>query len=176
VSKNWIETFNSKKFHFIDPRPEEIQIQDISLALARKCRFNSYCRFFYSVAQHSIMCAKFCKNYKLEALLHDAAEAYIGDITRPVKTAFPEIRKIEENIEKAIAAKFNLQYPWPKEIKTIDNILLAVEKRDLFSQDLEWEIQHEYPEKSIKHIPNIKPMSIYKAAYEFLSIFIELRQ
>jgi 5'-deoxynucleotidase YfbR-like HD superfamily hydrolase len=80
----WIQVSYGGKFHYLNPEPEEIYIEDIAHALSLNCRFNGHTERFYSVAQHSCMVAKHVMEYSqnpiwgLAALLHDAAEAYIG--------------------------------------------------------------------------------------------------
>ena len=85
-----ITTYSGKPFFPMDPRPEEIRIEDIAHSLSMQCRFNGHTKWFYSVAQHcSIMAEAMMSDgyaeYAFEALMHDAAEAYIGDLIRPVK-------------------------------------------------------------------------------------------
>lgn len=86
-----IRTFTDKKFYFLDIRPEHICIEDIAHSLSNICRYGGHCKQFYSVAEHSIACCDRMGNgedasVRLWALLHDAAEAYIGDICKPLKT------------------------------------------------------------------------------------------
>jgi hypothetical protein len=122
---DFITTYTGKHFHFMDIKSEEIDILDIAHALSQMCRFNGHTKFFYSVAQHSINVARFCdEKLALTGLLHDAAEAYIADIARPIKRQLKEYKIIEEHIERAIADKFGLIYPWPVEIKIADNYML----------------------------------------------------
>jgi len=83
--EHWITTYTGKRFHYLDPQPEEIDIVDIAHALSLTCRFGGHCKEFYSVAEHSIRVAEIVpKEFQLLALLHDAGEAYTGDVQSPI--------------------------------------------------------------------------------------------
>lgn len=139
---DWIQTWSGHRFFLFDPRPEDVDIFDIAHALANVCRFGGHCKLFYSVAQHSLHVASMVPpELELEALLHDAAEAYLGDMVRPLKH-MPEMaayRLAEERVNSAIAARFGLSTSDPHgHIKHADNVLLATERRDLFDSVLPW--------------------------------------
>lgn len=100
-------------FDFLDPKPDTIEIEDIAWGLANTCRFGGQSLEFYSVAQHSVMASFFiapegqrAADLRREALMHDAAEAYIGDIPKPLKQLLPDYKVVEERVETAIARKF----------------------------------------------------------------------
>ena len=128
-----INTWGGQPFDFINPQPTSIFIEDIAHALSLQCRFNGHCDKFYSVAEHSIEVCRLVESrgYSLvvimTALLHDAAEAYIGDIVSPLKKRLPDYREIERGIEKAVADKFSIQYPFPKEVHKADKDILELE-------------------------------------------------
>lgn len=128
------ETFTGTKFYPLDPRPEEVLIEDIAHALAFTCRFGGHCIKFYSVAEHSILIARRAKNLYysprrcLHALLHDAVEAYLGDITRPVKLCFPQIKEIELGIEAVVMAKFGLAPEKPQWLDRLDKRIIVDER------------------------------------------------
>ena len=127
----WIETFTGKFINPLNLKPEDIDICDIAHALSLICRFNGHCIENYSVAEHSIRVSDLLKGEdKLTGLLHDASEAYMADIARPVKWALPQVREVEGLIQIAINTKFNLKGDW-RAVKKADNILLATEARDL---------------------------------------------
>lgn len=131
---SWIITHTGKRFDILNPTPEMIDISDIAHALARICRFNGHTHQHYSVAQHSVMVAdNVPEHLALEALMHDAAEAYIGDISSPVKWCIPEIKDIERRIEEVIEIKFGLRCGNIGAIKEADLRALATEKRDLIT-------------------------------------------
>ena len=103
----WILTNSGKHFDFADPQPDQIDILDIAQGLANECRYAGQCRVFYSVAQHSFLASQIVNpRLALEALLHDAAEAYCKDIPRPLKYMLPEYQAIEARVESAIRERF----------------------------------------------------------------------
>lgn len=101
-----IVTYTGKVFDFMDPRPEAICIEDIAHSLSHICRYGGHTPEHYSVAQHSCMVANLLvphgPDYALAGLLHDAHEAYIGDIVTPLKRLLPEIEDMEDAIDGAI--------------------------------------------------------------------------
>ena len=130
----WLQTYTGKAFMPMAPDPNMIDIRDIAIGLSREARFNGHTRTSepYSVAQHCVLISRVLpKSLKLMGLLHDAAEAYVKDLTWSVKVMLPEYKKIETPIERAIADRFELPFPYPPEIKIADNRMLATEKRDL---------------------------------------------
>ncbi|MEL7941006.1 phosphohydrolase [Pseudomonas delhiensis] len=132
---SWILTNSGQRFDILEPNSSMVQPQDIAHSLAMQCRFNGHCGTFYSVAQHCIIVASLVPaEYKLQALLHDATEAYIGDIVRPVKQAVPELRQIEQRIWHAICARFDIDPVLPACIHDADMIALATERRDLMPE------------------------------------------
>lgn len=144
----WIQTYSGRVFNLLNPDIDSINIEDIAHSLSMQCRFTGQCKYFYSIAQHSVQVANLVyqktDDYKLmlTSLLHDASEAYISDISSQLKSLLPEYKKIELNIEKAIAKRFNLYFPFPPEIKEADLILLATEHEKLMNPcDKEWSIK-----------------------------------
>src|SRR5689334_25068051 len=77
-------------FDFAAPHDSPFTIEDIAHGLANICRYSGQCRRFYSVAEHALLVAETAAGFELEALMHDAAEAFLGDITRPLKQMLPE--------------------------------------------------------------------------------------
>lgn len=138
---HWVTTYTGKKFHFLDPQPDEVDIVDIAHSLSITTRFGGQCREFYSVAEHSIRVAEIVpQEYKLLALLHDASEAYLPDLPRPIKAEIPRFKAIETTILAAILSKF-IPNSWAGKgttIKEADNILLATEARDLMANMDDW--------------------------------------
>jgi len=133
----WLATYSGSKFHFTNPQVEEIKIKDIAHHLSLLCRFNGACREFYSVADHSIRVSRLVPyNLKLAALLHDAAEAYIGDISRPVKYAH-KLDETERILTNAIDLRYSINSIHPL-IKQADNVMIATEARDLMPNTTDW--------------------------------------
>ncbi len=131
----WIQTFTGKAFWPLSPRPQDVCIEDIAHALSMKCRYTGHCKRFYSVAEHSVL-ASFMATPEdnFWALMHDATEAYLPDVARPVKRAIAGFIEIEDRLMEVIAGVFGLPMPMPASIKNIDLILLATERRDLLTE------------------------------------------
>lgn len=132
-----IVTFTGEIIDPLNPDVDRIHIEDIAHSLANSCRFTGHTRRFYSVAQHSVLCSRIGRmpdEDRLTALMHDASEAYLTDISRPVKRD-PKFgaayAKAERRLEKALAERFGLQYPYPTSVKWADDVLLRSEQRDL---------------------------------------------
>jgi hypothetical protein len=126
---DWMQTGGGNQFWPLDPRPSEVHIRDIAGALSKLCRFGGHCRRFYSVAEHCVHMARAAsEGARLTALLHDASEAYLSDVIRPIKPALTNYLAIEAALERAIAERFGLQWPWLPEIKTLDNAMLMAER------------------------------------------------
>jgi len=128
---------SGKPFFPLDPRPDEIEIDDIAIALSRICRFGGHTTTFYSVAEHSILVSLLVPDeHRLTALLHDATEAYIGDMIRPLKSQIPQFSEIENNLWGAIAERFSLPVEMPSCVKEADVLSLAIEKRDVMAEPI----------------------------------------
>ena len=130
-----METYTGKYVNPLNLNYDDIDIMDIAHHLSLLCRFNGACNEFYSVAQHSVYVASLVpEKDKLAAMLHDAHEAYFGDIIRPLKIAIPELAKIEKRIAARILAKFECFGADWVAIKEADTIMLATEFRDLMKK------------------------------------------
>jgi hypothetical protein len=134
---DWFQTYTGKKFYPFDPRPEEICIEDIAHSLSMQCRFAGHCREHYSVAEHSVRGSAYLRGeLALHFLLHDAAEAYLVDLPRPLKRTgvFGWLyRRVERRLELVIAEAFALPFPHSPVIKQVDARMLMTEKRDLLT-------------------------------------------
>lgn len=174
----WIFTASGKRYFPTSPRPEDVDIQDIAHALSRINRYTGHTRVAVSVAQHSVLCARLAHaEIALEALMHDAAEAYIGDISRPVKQWLRERDTswdlMEDLNARTIARKFGLRYPWPEEIAAIDNIALTAEVRQFHCSEF-----HELLEQRGLTAPPIgwlTPWNAARSKREFLTQWRMLR-
>lgn len=126
--KDWIQTFTGKQFWPLDPRPEEVCIEDIAHGLSMKCRYNGHTKMFYSVAEHSIHVSHWLPTgLQLWGLLHDAGEAYLPDVPRPIKPMLTGFRDLEDRVMLAVCRRFGLNCPEPPEVKRIDTAILADE-------------------------------------------------
>lgn len=130
---SWIQTYTGKRFDLLHPTVDQISLMDIAIALSRIQRWNGHLTESWTVLEHSMACAKLCAKLTndaqlvLTALLHDAQEAYIGDIVSPLKQQLSNIKTIEERIAKTISVAFSTIHPFPELITRVDYIILATE-------------------------------------------------
>lgn len=169
---DWAETASHRKFWPIDPRPEDVCVADIARALSFICRFGGHCQHWYSVAQHSVLCADHAPaEIAPLMLLHDASEAYVHDIIRPLKGALDGYKEIERRWALAIGQRFNLGDALanlPPLAKQIDNRVLMTERRDIKgASPFNWRItEPPYPDL-------IVPWSPIQAEAMFLMSFYD---
>ena len=144
---DWFGTATGRVVYALSPDIAQIDFEDIALALAKQCRFAGHVRrnvWHYSVAQHSVLVSYACHpEHALIGLLHDAAEAYIQDLIRPVKYSLgPEYLEAERRWALAIGVRFRLGSQLaelPDDVKLADEALLATERRDLVEhRDRPW--------------------------------------
>lgn len=146
----WIQTVSGKAVELIKPDPKTIVIEDIAHALAMQCRYNGHTPQFYSVAQHSVLVSEeiekalqgvesdeHVRELAFWGLMHDAAEAYVGDLVAPAKQILRQVDDLEfDDMEARIMAvicrKFGMALKQPEIVKEYDLRLLATERRDLF--------------------------------------------
>lgn len=134
---DWLGTYTGKRFWPLDPRPDEVDIEDIATALGNLCRYGGHVqrhgrRAFYSVAEHCVHMTRAAPlHLKFETLMHDASEAYLIDVPRPAKVALAGYKSIEAEIEKCIARKFGLRWPMSPEIKALDERIIVDEKAQI---------------------------------------------
>lgn len=167
-------TFTGKEFYPLSPRQQDIDILDIAHALSNICRWTGHAPEFYSVAQHSVLVSKLCDpEYAMWGLLHDAAEAYVSDISRPVKhdPKMKGYRAIEDNLIKSIALKFGLKgLKVPDHIKMWDARVLQSEATAFFGDvATAWKLAEP---ASVE----IKPVHPRVAKSQFISRFNELNK
>lgn len=141
--ENWIETRSGKRVSVQNPQPDQFDIKDIAYALSNTCRFNGHCAGFYSVAEHSVVVAlRLPPELRLAGLLHDATEAYLGDIPSPIKQFLPDYANIEGRFDSAIKQAFslyNIGVDEYKLIKQADHDALFTEAHFLIpSQGKDW--------------------------------------
>lgn len=138
-------TATGKLIDLTNPKPEAISIRDIAEALSKLCRFSGHTSTFYSVAQHCCFVHDLCPlEMRPWALLHDAHEAYIGDVPAPLKNALHAmgggtvLAAISNDLDKAIATRFCIGWPMPdefrKRIKHADLVALNTERYVLLAQ------------------------------------------
>jgi len=170
-------TYSGRKFYIKSVREEDIDIRDIAHSLSLQCRFAGHIKNLLSVAAHSINCARYVeRQYKdnqlaLCALLHDASEAYLVDIPRPLKylVSMDGYRELEEKVQRAILKKYGLSYPMPPEIKTVDDLMVATEAHYLL-KNADWAKDL----IRLDHPPNFIGANFRRVEKEFLRIFRRL--
>ena len=167
-----VSTKSGRRVSLLNPSPSQIVIGDIAHGLAHQCRFNGQTNKFYSVAQHSVLVASILpRELRLAGLLHDASEAYLGDVVQPLKDLLPEYQAIEAKFCEVLGERFGVNLLHNDAIKHADLIVLATERRDLMPMDTsDW--------SSIANITpmnrTIKPMSPEAASAQFMEMFFTL--
>ena len=167
-----VSTKSGRRVALLNPSPSQIVIGDIAHGLAHQCRFNGQTNKFYSVAQHSVLVASILpRELRLAGLLHDASEAYLGDVVQPLKDLLPEYQTIEAKFCEVLGERFGVNLLHNDAIKHADLIVLATERRDLMPMDMaDW--------SSIAGIKpmsrTIKPISPDAASAQFMEMFFTL--
>jgi len=171
---NWLLTYRGIIYKPFDPRPEDIDILDIAHALSMLCRYTGHTKFFYCVAEHSLHVSHMVpEEFAFEALLHDASEAYVGDMSRPVKwgnnglTAFNDLEKLNDI---AMRIRFGLPHEMSPDVKACDSIICRNETDELFGAmpaDFRWDVLGDPRVKIQCWSPNV-------AEIRFLERFNEL--
>ena len=176
-SKTYIAT-HSGIFYPFEVTPESVNIEDIAHALSLLCRYNGHCREFYSVAQHSVLVSELVpEQLKLKALLHDASEAYISDIPKPIKNEILQAQILEDKISNAIFSAFNLTPGLEPEIKRADLVMLLTESEQIHNNG--WIILDEVRKKyNSNEVPLkdliINPLSPKESKELFMSTYESL--
>jgi len=136
---DWILTFTGRRFYPMAPKAEDVDIIDIAHALSMLCRYAGHSKFFYSVGEHSLWVSHAVPaEHAFFGLMHDAAEAYVCDLPRPLKYALPEYRAAETRVWAAIVEKFGLPLETPPEVKLVDSRMLLTERPVLFDNPQPW--------------------------------------
>jgi hypothetical protein len=133
-SDGFIGTFSGLRFWPLFPNPDDIVIADIAHALSNQCRFGGHASKFYSVAEHSVHVSQLClPKDALWGLLHDASEAYLVDLPRPLKQLpeFSAYREAERRLQRAVAVRFGLPEDQPASVAEADDTMLWIEAHSL---------------------------------------------
>lgn len=158
--------YNNVEDHFY-------RIEDIAHALSNNCRYTGHCKHHYSIAQHSVLMSyQVPEALALEALLHDASEAYLGDLNTDLKSMLPEYKALERRVESTIASQYGIAYPLPPAVKEADLRMLMTEKAKLIPySDID---VHYWPDAEPYHELKIRRWPIWYAKWRFLRRFKEL--
>lgn len=165
---SFIITTRGHRFDFLDPYSSVIDIRDIAHALANACRFTGHSRKFYSVAEHSVFVSYLVEpGFEFEALMHDAHEAYVGDMATPLKQLCPDYKVVARRVDLAIRFAFGLATNEPPEVKAADAHALKIERTYLVPDHPAW------PAQPCGAKPACMPPA--EAEGRFLARFMELR-
>ncbi|MCX7749211.1 MAG: DUF429 domain-containing protein [Clostridia bacterium] len=174
----YITTFSKIHFTPTEPVAADIKIKDVAHALSLLCRANGHFRSFFSVAQHSINCAMEARErgcsprIQLACLLHDASEAYISDVTRPIKKLLPDYREFEDRLQNTIWNKYleqQLNNDEVAQVFQIDDAMLYYE----FLYFMEEQIFEQKPD--IKSNPDFEFRGFERTEKQFVSLFNKLK-
>jgi len=169
---DWMQTYTGLAFYPMSPQVEEIDPLDIAHALGMLCRYGGHVSRFYSVAEHCVLMSEAVSaENALWALLHDATEAYMGDMIRPLKLAMPAYAEAEDRLMAVICDRFGLDHAMPAEVKNADNRILHDERAAYMSTPpLPW--------KSIEDVPMlgvpIEGWLPHEAAWRYFDRLLEL--
>jgi hypothetical protein len=164
---DWSLTYTGHHFYPYDPRVEDVEILDIAHHLARICRFGGAIESHYSVAQHSVLVSSLVRPADaLCGLLHDATEAYLGDMIRPLKHGMPHYQQVEEDVYQVIAKRFGIYDFIPLSVKRADMSVYVAEERDLRGYDVHLDVP--------PYGRRIVPLPFAEAKKLFLDRFVEL--
>lgn len=168
---DWMQTASGRQFWPLDPRPEEIYIEDIAAALSKLCRYGGHCAWPYSVAQHSVYVShQVPREHALAALLHDATEAYCADVPRPLKRHLTGYAEIEQRIWCAVAAKFKLPEQLPQCVHDADNAVLLAEKAQIMlPSPAAWDVPGQPAPIQIRYWTADQARDAFLSAFEVLT-------
>jgi hypothetical protein len=170
---DWIITASGKRFYPLDPRPEDISLDDIATALSKLCRWGGHLNIdgIFSVAQHCVLVALNCPHrFRAQALLHDAHEAYLVDVPRPIKRYLVNYEIFAARLDACIGDRFCVELcDLPREVDEADDRGLATERRDLL---VPWPCEPGEPQGSlVKPWPaRISPWEPAEARRNFLGL------
>ncbi|NBV87921.1 MAG: metal-dependent phosphohydrolase [Betaproteobacteria bacterium] len=142
MNKTTMQTFTGALVDLAAFTSDHVRLPDIAHALSLVNRFTGHTVVPYTVAQHSVVVSRLCPpEHALWGLLHDASEAYLGDVARPLKHLLREYRELEAHVQREIARRFGLQWPMPECVHEADMRALLAEKEWLLSVQHDWGMQ-----------------------------------
>lgn len=126
---DWMQTYTGRAYWPMSPNAADVHLADIAHALSMLCRYGGHTRRFYSVAEHSVLVSMVVPSeFALQGLMHDATEAYVSDVIRPLKQNLSNYAEIEQLNWLAIAERFGLPFTLAPEVKHADNAVLLAER------------------------------------------------
>lgn len=160
-------THSGREFMVLEPRAGDVAIEDIAWSTGMKCRYTGHTNRFYSVAEHCLLVEQYVSlrwpldlDLRREGLLHDGSEAYLPDMTGPVKRD-PRVHEwyhpIETRVDEVVAEAFGLPYPASKEVKIADKELFKAEVLQLMPSVYWWNIEEPDEYASVLHIQGLDP-------------------
>lgn len=173
-----IQTYTGIMIDPLNPKAEEIKIEDVAHALSLLCRANGHFPHFHSVGQHSINCMKeaeargLSRRIQLACLLHDASEAYLSDVTRPVKARLPQYKEIEAPLQELIWKKWLGTPIEPQEFQAVRAI-----DDDILTYEL-WKLMGRQPAEAdfaLQSVPQLAFTGFETCEKEFLQLFYQLQ-
>ncbi len=178
--ENFIITHSGHGYVYEHPDPDCVLLEDIAHALSNICRYTGHVNQFYSVAEHCVRVSwavekKYGPQFALEGLLHDAAEAYVTDVNKPLKMLLGEpYKRLEAIAMNTIAAKFGIPVEKSKQVAYCDGSLYLAERRDLFGENKpSFTLTHHIEKKADEMV--IKPWAPRFAEMRFLSRYDEVK-
>ena len=168
---DWMCTFTGIQYYPADPRSDDVKLMDIAHALSMLCRFTGHCREFYSVAEHSVLVSQIVpREYALVGLLHDATEAYISDVNRPLKQSLPDYKRIEDINWRVIAEKFRCPIVMPDSVHLADVAVLKTEARALMPDAAhQWNLPGQAASVAIRCLPPRDAKNVFIDRFEQLT-------
>lgn len=172
---DWFQTYSGVKFFVQDPHLDDFRLVDVAHALSNMCRFGGHCRSFYSVSEHSLLVSYLLPpKLRLCGLMHDGVEGYLADLQRPVKNLpeFKVFKDVELTLEKVLAERFGLPFPFPPEVKWADNVALALEIKQLMNvaEESDWNLwlSVDTPSWRVRNFDPVEGKKLFLARYEEL--------
>lgn len=140
VCANGLLTNSKVVFNVLDPKAEDLRLEDIAHALSNLCRYGGHCPQFYSVAQHVVLCSYFDGTplQQLKYLHHDDSEAFLVDMPRPIKKNLSQYIDIEDRLQAVIFPWLGLEYPFTEDVHHVDDTMLRIEYKAFFWDETDY--------------------------------------
>jgi len=177
MTDSYIVTYSGRRFHYSEPRPEDVSLEDVALALSNICRYGGHTFRFYSVAQHSVLVSRWCDpEDALAGLLHDASEAYLWDCPSPLKRV-PEMEgylELEARVQPAVARALGASGAIPPSVLRADERVYLAEVRDILPRE-QYAVRARQSGGTTPVPEHIVPLPPEAARAAFLARYAELR-